>query len=208
MNFVNKGTLMQFPHSNTILLLQMLSGVVVIQTLRGLGLVQCRPLSLSKAQSLLPITLLYNMNTAAALMGLERVNIPVYSTVKRLTPMLVLGAKVAMTREFPESSILTAVVLVVVGCVVAGAGDLSFDLAGYAFAFMSCSFQATYLLIVEQTGSEKGVGSAELLLYNSLLSLPFLLLVSLMLLLSCLVFYKDVVIMSCEKDRDRRWKRI
>ena len=38
--------------------------------------------------------------------------------------------------------------------------------------------QATYLILVEQTGAEKGVGTTELLYYNALLSLPFLILVS------------------------------
>ena len=39
--------------------------------------------------------------------------------------------------------------LVVAGCVVAGVGDLSFDLLGYLFAFASCMTQAAYLLLVE-----------------------------------------------------------
>ena len=177
MNFVNKATLMQFHYSNTILLLQMVSGVVVVQALRALRLIECRHISWRRGLSLLPVAMCYNLNVAAALMGLDRVNIPVYSTVKRLTPMLVLGYKIFVTRRMPQHSILLSVAIVVLGCVIAGAGDLSFDAAGYAFAFLSCSFQATYLIVVEQTGSERGIGSAELLLYNSVLSLPFLLVV-------------------------------
>lgn len=38
--------------------------------------------------------------------------------------------------------------------------------------------QATYLILVEQSGAEKGVGTTELLYYNALLSLPFLIVVS------------------------------
>ena len=38
--------------------------------------------------------------------------------------------------------------------------------------------QASYLLLVEKTGAEKGIGSSELLYYNALLSLPFILGVS------------------------------
>ncbi|QDZ24235.1 sugar phosphate transporter [Chloropicon primus] len=178
MNFVNKATLMSFPLSGTILLLQMFMGIVIVKTLAALGLVQLsrNSLRVKKALELLPLCLLYNGNTAAALMGLNRVQVPVYSTVKRLTPMLVLGVKVCVMRKRPHPHVLTSVVLVVAGCVVAGAGDLSFDAAGYTLSFMSSFFQAAYLLVVEHTGAEKGVGSAELLLYNSVLSLPFLLL--------------------------------
>lgn len=39
--------------------------------------------------------------------------------------------------------------MVVVGCIVAGVGDLTFDLYGYVFAFLSCLAQAGYLLLVE-----------------------------------------------------------
>ena len=179
MNFVNKGTLMFFPHSSFILLLQMMAGIVIVQVLRACGQVKLsHGFSRKKLMQLLPLCLLYNMNTGTALMCLSKVSVPVYSTMKRLTPMLVLGTKICTTRQLPHPRILLSVVLVVVGCVIAGYGDLSFDAAGYAFAFMSASFQATYLILVEHTGSEKGIGSAELLLYNSVLSLPFLLIVA------------------------------
>lgn len=176
MNFVNKATLMEFGNSNFILILQSLAGIAIVHGLRALGMVKvttCR----KRMMKVLPLTLLYQMNIAFALKGLLRVNVPTYSTVKRLTPMLVLSAKVCMSKKLPHPLILFSVFMVVLGCIVAGAGDLSFDAAGYAFAFMSCSTQAAYLVLVEYTGSEKGVGSTELLLYNSVLSLPFLLVI-------------------------------
>lgn len=39
--------------------------------------------------------------------------------------------------------------LVVVGCVIAGVGDLAFDAGAYIFAFSSVIMQALYLLLVE-----------------------------------------------------------
>ncbi len=39
--------------------------------------------------------------------------------------------------------------LVVLGCIVAGYGDLSFNLLGYIFALCSCLAQSAYLLLVE-----------------------------------------------------------
>ena len=49
----------------------------------------------------------------------------------------------------------------------------------YAFALTSCVLQASYLLLVERSGADKGLGPLELMLYVSLLSLPFLIIVSL-----------------------------
>jgi len=64
--------------------------------------------------------------------------------------------------------------MVVIGCFIAGAGDLSFDLKGYVLALTSCFLQASYLLLVEFSGTKQGVGTNELLVYNASLSLPFL----------------------------------
>ena len=44
----------------------------------------------------------------------------------------------------------------------------------YTFALLSCVLQAAYLILVERSGAEKGVGTTELLYINALLSLPFL----------------------------------
>ena len=45
----------------------------------------------------------------------------------------------------------------------------------YACALASVTLQATYLLLVERSGAERGIGVSELLFYNALLSLPFIL---------------------------------
>jgi solute carrier family 35 protein len=52
-------------------------------------------------------------------------------------------------RRMPSISITLAVVLVVTGGVVAGIGDMSFNVMGYTFALLSCTTQAAYLLLVE-----------------------------------------------------------
>jgi solute carrier family 35 protein len=48
--------------------------------------------------------------------------------------------------------------LVVVGCIIAGIGDLAFDAWAYAFAFSSVITQALYLLLVEFQASIGGFG--------------------------------------------------
>lgn len=48
----------------------------------------------------------------------------------------------------------------------------------YVCALASVTLQASYLLLVERSGAEKGIGVAELLVYNAILSMPCLLGVS------------------------------
>ena len=75
-----------------------------------------------------------------------------YSALKRLTPMIVLAIKSAMTRKWPPWQVTGSVGTAVLGCLVASMGDLAFDARGYFFALMSCFTQASYLLLVERSG--------------------------------------------------------
>ena len=113
----------------------------------------------------------YNANVAFALSSLAKVSVPTYNTLKRMTPAIVLAAnKVFRFKPDPPRATVLAVVVVVFGCLVAGAGDLEFDPGGYVMGLTSCALQAAYLICVDKTGAEKGVGSSELMVYNALLS--------------------------------------
>lgn len=58
------------------------------------NLVHFPALHLQRAWTLAPVTLLYVSNVAFALMGLQNLNIPMYNTLKRLTPVIVLFTRV------------------------------------------------------------------------------------------------------------------
>lgn len=91
--------------------------------------------------------------------------------LKRLTPAFVLAAH-ALNGKLPSRSVIASVVVTLAGCVLAGAGDLAFDLRAYAYGCASCALQTAYLLAVGR--AKAGLSSWELLLYNSLLSAPIL----------------------------------
>lgn len=59
-----------------------------------LGYAQYPRLSWSKAKSLTPVTVLYIANVGFALLSIQHLNIPMYNSLKRLTPVLVLIEKV------------------------------------------------------------------------------------------------------------------
>ncbi|KAG2483882.1 hypothetical protein HYH03_017276 [Edaphochlamys debaryana] len=174
MNFVNKASMQMLPLPNCVMVLQMAATAALLHPLLTAGYLDFPRFSWHKCRRLFWITALYTANVGFALFGLKTLNIPMYNVLKRLTPMIILVVKAVIRRRLPPLQISLSVLLVVAGCVVAGIGDLSFDLWGYLFALMSCLVQAGYLLLVEFQGDE-GVGTTELLYYNALTSLPFLL---------------------------------
>lgn len=175
MGFVNKGILQLWPYSNTLLTLQMAASAAIIYAGKYLNLLHARPLQLKSARSIFPVVFFYNANVAFALAGLQVLNIPIFNTLKRLTPVLIIVGKFAMGDGLPPRPVLLSVTTIVIGCIIAGFGDLSFDIVGYFLAFTSCVLQSTYLILVEKSGKEQGFNSHELLLYNAILSLPVLL---------------------------------
>ncbi|KAB1204449.1 hypothetical protein CJ030_MR8G028155 [Morella rubra] len=175
MVFINKAILMQYAHSMTLLTLQQLTTTLLIHFGRRMGYTKARPVDMSTARKLLPISLFYNANVAFALASLKGVNIPMYIAIKRLTPLAVLIAGFFSGKGRPTTQVTLSVILTAAGVIIAALGDFSFDLFGYSMALISVFFQTMYLVLVEKSGAEDGLSSVEIMFYNSILSLPFLL---------------------------------
>ncbi|KAF5461552.1 hypothetical protein F2P56_017639 [Juglans regia] len=175
MVFINKAILMQYAHSMTLLTLQQLATTLLIHFGRRMGYTKAKSVDILTARKLLPISLFYNANVAFALASLKGVNIPMYIAIKRLTPLAVLIAGFFSGKGRPTTQVTLSVILTATGVIIAALGDFSFDLFGYSMALTSVFFQTMYLVLVEKSGAEDGLSSVEIMFYNSILSLPFLL---------------------------------
>lgn len=174
MVFINKAVLMQYSDSMTLLTLQQLVTTLLIHFGRVLGYTKARGFSVDTAKKLMLVSLFYNANVAFALASLKGVNIPMYIAIKRLTPLAVLIAGFFYGKGRPSTQVTLSVLLTAAGVLIAALGDFSFDLVGYSMAFISVFFQTMYLVLVERSGAEDGLSSVEIMFYNSVLSLPFL----------------------------------
>jgi solute carrier family 35 protein len=174
--FFNKAvlTVYEFRYTNFILLAQHLLTVVALFALRKAGLVHFPNPELSKCKQLLPVAILYSLNVGVALTALSHLNIPMYGVLKRLSTFFVLIGETVFLKKHSTWELKQAVLLIVAGAVIAGAGDLTFDLFAYIMALLSCFAQAAYLIFVAKSGAETGINSFGLLLYNSLLAIPFM----------------------------------
>ena len=61
------------------------------------------------------------------------------------------------------------------GAVVAYTGDLTFSIVGYALTLVSAAVNAGYLVCIRYTKQRTGSGEFEMMYYNNILSLPFVL---------------------------------
>lgn len=79
---------MIIPHHQT------LATLLIVVGLNVAGFIKLQPVTAARIHNSLPITLVYCAHAVLVLRSLVSLNVPVYNTIKRLTPMMVLSAKV------------------------------------------------------------------------------------------------------------------
>ncbi|MEW5311344.1 MAG: hypothetical protein WDW38_003065 [Sanguina aurantia] len=151
-NFVHKAAMMLLPLPNTVLLLQLITMYMVLKTLQRHGILDVPAVQLSKMYQLLPLCLLHCGHALLVLRALSTLNVPMYNTLKRTTPVMVLTFKAIAEARLPDIRITLSVLVIVSGCILAGAGDLSFDAASYSIALLCAFAQALYILLAEHAG--------------------------------------------------------
>jgi len=122
---------------------------------------------------------LYSFNVGVGLTALAGLRVPVYGALKRLTVIATLIGEYLVLHRVPSKAIVQSISVIVAGVLLMGAGDLEFNLQAYFAVFVSCTTQASFLLILKKTSIEKDMTTYGLLFYNSILSLPFLITLSL-----------------------------
>ena len=92
MGFFNKCllTTYSFDFPMVVLGFQMLAALLLLLPLRLLGVIDNSAITCEKCRKITPVTLLYSANVMFGLMSLSKLNIPMYNTLKRMTPVIVL----------------------------------------------------------------------------------------------------------------------
>jgi len=161
----------EFKASNFMMLMQMLLSASILITSRSFGLVKFPAPNIATANKILPLSLCYFSTVLLALVSLPHLSLAMYSALKRLSAFLILICEYLVLSKTSPKSIWCSVGVMVLGALIAGITDMTFDLTGYMFALSSCFFQALYLVMVKKNTTD--VGPVEMLFYNCTLSIPF-----------------------------------
>eukprot|EP01116_Phalansterium_solitarium_P003576 TRINITY_DN14397_c0_g1_i1.p1 TRINITY_DN14397_c0_g1~~TRINITY_DN14397_c0_g1_i1.p1 ORF type:complete len:287 (-),score=115.50 TRINITY_DN14397_c0_g1_i1:179-982(-) len=148
-------------------------------SLKTAGFLTLLPVTTQRCRELLPLALLNSLYVGLALAALSVLSVPTYSLLKRLSIVLVLVFEQLFLGKPSSLHVKLAAGVIVVGILVAGAGDLSFNAFGYVLTIAACVAQVMYLIVVKKKGVA-GDDSHDLLFYNSLLGLPLVLAMALL----------------------------
>ena len=131
---------------------------------------------------LFPLAMIYLFNIIFGLMALQHINIPIYNTLRRSGILLVIAVEYFMyAGRLPSRPILFSVMIIVLGTLIAGMRDLSFNLLSYSIAMIANLLTALYIVLVKYYGKVLNLEPLSLLYYNNLISLPLAMLMSLVL---------------------------
>ena len=127
------------------------------------------------AMAMLPVMVMCSANLWAGMSALRLSSVPVYQTLKRMTPLPAMALDYLLRGKTFTGATCCSVLVVCLGAFVTGCGDLDYNQRGYAFAMASCVLQALYLVLASRARDARPeITSLCAAHYNALLSLPLL----------------------------------
>lgn len=181
MVFTNKALsyTYNFKTTNILLFCQFIFTAILLRTLRAMRVIDFIDFQPSRARTVAPVSVFYCLNAAVALVALRELSVPSYTMIKRLAPLVTICLETVLLKKVATRAIVGSLIVMSIGTVLAANADTSSSNFAWMLGFISCLFQALYLVFVKRSGAETGMNSFGILYYHSILSLPCISLIAL-----------------------------
>jgi solute carrier family 35 protein len=138
------------------------------------------PIDLASAVRIIPLSLLFAANIYLGTLALSSTDVSMFTALRRLSIVFVVAFEWRILRKIPNAPTIVSISVMSMGAVMAGLSDIGSDAHAYSLVFLNNLCTALYFCLVKLSlsGSDVKLNDISLLYYNSLFSLPLLVMVA------------------------------
>lgn len=179
LGMVNKYVLTEFlfPDSTVIVGGQIVFTVVTFATLGRFRIMPVDPFDVVKIKRCAPLAAVFCLNALFSLAAMRSVSMPMYTTLRRMSVLFVLLGEWLVLHKKPSRRVVLSIAIAVVGTLIAGAADLSFDPVAYLIVLGANVCSSLFLIIIKRSATSDGLTNEQMLYGANVLSLPLAILI-------------------------------
>ena len=169
--FANKIVLSTYGFGNelSLVLAQLVMSCIAMAVLFAAGLCEAPPLNLATFRKSVPLAFWFFVYVISGLGSLRSLTVPTWSALRRLTAIFILVFDYVYDGRKAPGGVLASVIMMLVGGVVAAAGDLDGTWLGYVQVAVNCASSALYLRAINALRRSAGVSEVGALFLTNIL---------------------------------------
>ncbi|VVB15560.1 unnamed protein product, partial [Arabis nemorensis] len=197
-SFLKFNLKFSFPSANVITLLQLLCSCFILYVMKYFKIISFNTdksksehgnnlLTLVSARRLvqiIPLAFTYLLYMLVTMESVRNINVPMYTTLRRTIIFFTMIMEYFLSGQKHSVSVIGSVAIIILGAIIAGIRDLSFDAYGYGLVFTANICTATYLALIARIGELEAMLS-----FPHLYSLGFQVVICLSCMLAFLINY-------------------
>lgn len=149
--------------------------ILLLSIFNKLSFIRLPQITRDMSRQVFPLTFCWWLYVVSGISALRYLNIPMFSTLRKSTVLIVLILEAVVLKKHAKPSIWACIFVMVFGGFIAGVNDLSFSLIGYLLVSVCCVSTALYLILIVKIGKRTKLDTFGLLYYNNILSFPLML---------------------------------
>jgi hypothetical protein len=121
-----------------------------------------------------PLSFVFISYVVVSLVALGRVNVPMFTALRRVTILFVVVEEWYLLRIWPSQAITNSIWTQSIGAAIAAWKDLTYDPVSYFFLFLTNLFTSLYTVYINVVKKETGLNIWAMMFYNNITTMPVL----------------------------------